>query len=321
MLIQLFMKNSLYFICALAIFISLLIACVKSESTQNEITPVVDKTVSPETTSVSDISIPDGWVLFPTPKENSAEIRCANRAENEQKVENDNGKVKFSKYVYLEDEQLSKLPAKLKEQILKNRNIGKGLGGYLHVESFNNGWLIGSDAGEWGGQLTWFSENGNQKIELLKDNIRGIVKIGDEVFVLSGMAHEFINEGKIYKLVKDENGSLKSLLLTDLKTQPQTFVVETDESVLIVLNNKIIRLKISGDIETLKNVNFAMLYPSSAGITSAGIIYVGMRLFVVRFVPKENSYTEEWLVPQNCQKFAEKDFDCVCQNEKIKAVQ
>ena len=303
------MKKPLYFISALLIFISLLIGCAKHESTLNESTPN-------KTTTVSEVSILDGWVLFPTPKENSPEIGCANLARNEHKVENDNGTVKFSKYLYLPDEQLFKLPDNLRNQILKNRNIGKGLGGYLHIEPFNGGWLIGSDAGEWGGQLTWFSENGNQKTELLKDNIRGIVKLGGEVFVLSGMAHEVIDEGKIYKLVKDENKGLRTFLLTDLKTQPQTFVIENNESVLIVLNDKIIRMNISGNLEIIKNVNFATLFPNSAVITFQGVIYVGMRLFTVRFVPMENGYKEEWLVPQNCQRFTEKDFDCVCQNEK-----
>lgn len=291
-----------------------MIGCAKNEPALNE--PAQNKQTQNKTATVSEVSIPEGWVLFPTPKENNAEIGCANLSQNEHKVENENGKVKFSKYVYLPSEQLFKLPDNLRTQILKNRNIGKGLGGYLHVESFNSGWLIGSDAGEWGGQLTWFSENENQKIVLLKDNIRGIIKLGGEFFVISGMAHEGTDEGKIYKLIKDENKGLNTFLLTDLKTQPQTFAIENNESVLIFLNDKIIRMNISGNIEIIKNVNFATLYPNSAAITSLGIIYVGMRLFTVRFVPMENGYKEEWLVPQNCQRFSEKDFDCVCQNEK-----
>jgi len=41
-----------------------------------------------------------------------------------------------------------------------------------------------------------------------------------------------------------------------------------------------------------------------------------MGLFMVRFVPNETGYREEWLVPPDCQKFVEKDFYCVCQNKK-----
>ena len=48
-------------------------------------------------------------------------------------------------------------------------------------------------------------------------------------------------------------------------------------------------------------------------VTSASFIYVGVRLFLVRFVPNENGYAEEWIVPRTCKKFTEKNFDCVCQ--------
>lgn len=265
-------------------------------------------------TPAPDLSIPEGWVLFPAPKAESSERTCANRAiEAERKVELDDGNLKISRYHYQSNEQFVKLPPALREIAAKDKNPK----GYLHVESFENGWLIGSDAGEWGGNLFWLKTDGSRKTELLNDNVRGIVKVGKDVFILSGMAHLGTDEGKIYKLKTDEKGTLKIELLTDLKTQPQSFAVETGESFLVALNDKILRVKTSGEINTLKETNFLYLYPNSMTVTSAGVIYVGMRLFLVRFVPNENGYTEEWLVPQDCQKFAEKDFDCVCQKGNL----
>ncbi|HEX8370055.1 MAG TPA: hypothetical protein VF604_16025 [Pyrinomonadaceae bacterium] len=296
------------------------VSCAKDGfSGGSGIVSIPDKTVQPKAFSTPDPSIPEGWVLFPSPKENSAARDCANRAiENERKIENENGNVKISKYVYKDDEQTNKLPAELRKQILRNRNLGQGLGGYLHIERYENGWLIGSDAGEWGGKLFWFSETGNLKTELLKDNIRGIAATGGEVFILSGMAHGGIDDGKIYKLTKDEQGNLKIRLINDLKTQPQAYTVENNQSILIVLNNRILRLKTTGEIETLKEVNFNSLYPNSTAVSSAGVIYIGMRLFIVRLVPGENGYAEEWLVAPNCQSFVEKDYRCVCQSDKTK---
>jgi hypothetical protein len=289
----------------------ILAACLNGSATPVETSVSDSRFATP--TPTPDFSIPDGWVVFPAPKAESRERTCANRAiEAERKVDLINNALKISRYVYQPAEQLAKLPQNLREIVAKDKNPK----GYLHIESFENGWLIGSDAGEWGGKLLWINADGSRQTGLLNDNIRGIVKLGKDVFILSGLAHLSIDEGKIYKLTADEKGTLKTSLLTDLKTQPQSFAAETSESFLVALNNKILRVKTSGEIETLKETNFDSLSPNSMTVTASGVIYVGMRLFLVRFVPKDTGYAEEWLVPQDCQKFTEKDFDCVCQNGK-----
>lgn len=298
------------------VFSFAILSCKESNAvTDNNFPKVKEINSTAKSTSLTDFSIPDGWVLFPKPSENSKERQCANYSnDKEWKVETENGNLKISKYAYEEDEQIKKLPLNLQQIVAKNRNIGEGLGGYLHIESFENGWLIGSDAGEWGGKLFWFSENGTKKIEILEDNIRGIAKIDDEIFILSGLAHLSIDDGKIYKLIKDDKANFKTQLLSDLKTQPQIFIKENNQSILIVLKNKLIRLNSLGKIEELNQTNFDSLYPNSITITSSKVIYVGMRLFIVRFVPTENGYKQEWLVPENCQKFVEKEFGCVCRS-------
>jgi hypothetical protein len=291
----------------------ILTACLKSSTTSINTSESFNILEVATPTPKPDFSIPEGWVSVPAPKAESKERDCANHTiELERKVELDNGNIKISRYIYQTNEQIVKLPQNLREFVAKNKNSK----GYLHIESFENGWLIGADAGEWGGNLFWLNSDGKSKTELLNDNIRGIVKVGKDIFILSGMAHLGIDEGKIYKLTTDEKGTLKIQLLADLKTQPQSFIVENDESFLVALNDKILRIKTSGEIKTLKETNFLYLYPNSMTVTSSGVIYVGMRLFVVRFVPNEKDYTEEWLVPQDCRKFVEKDFDCVCQNGK-----
>jgi hypothetical protein len=289
-----------------------LTACVNTPATSVETGDRGSRSLFPTPTPKSDFSIPEGWVLFPAPKPESKERRCANQTiKQERKIELNNGAVQISRYFYQPDEQLAKLPPNLRKIVSKDKNAK----GYVHVEAFENGWLLGSDAGEWGGNLIWLNNDGSRKTELLNDNVRGLVKVGKEVFVLSGLAHLGTDEGKIYKLTAGEKGTLETQLLSDLKTQPQTFAVETGESFVVALNNKILRVTASGEIRILKETDFDSLYPNSMTVTPSGVIYVGMRLFAVRFVPNETGYTEEWLVPQNCQKFVEKDFDCVCQNK------
>lgn len=124
-----------------------------------------------------------------------------------------------------------------------------------------------------------------------------------------------MDEGKIWKLGKDEKGEIKATLLKDLGSQPQGFVVK-DKDLLVALNNKFLRISLSGDITVLNETSFSSFYPNSMTLDSSGVVYVGARHFVVRFLPDKDGYKEEWLVPKNCQKFfvKEKELDCVCQN-------
>jgi hypothetical protein len=292
------------------IFAASCVSQIRSPSQERNVSDTASPSPQP------DFSVPNGWVLYPKPKPLSSEIYCANEATggNEWKVGAESGKLTISNYSYNEKEQLGKLPEHLKEQILKSRNTGIGAPGYLHIEEFSNGWLVGSDAGEWGGKLYWLSKDGLQKIKLLTDNIRGIITLGESAFILSGMAHLSTDDGKIYKVLLGENSELQSEVIADLKTQPQSFLVE-NESILVLLKDKLLRLDHKGQTTVLAETDYSLLYPNSMAATSSGVVYVGMRLFLVRFVPDGNGYREEWLVRRDCTKFVEKDFDCVCHKD------
>ena len=66
--------------------------------------------------------------------------------------------------------------------------------------------------------------------------------------------------------------------------------------------------------QTLTHTKFAILYPNSIVVTPEGTIYAGMRLFVVRLLPtsKPDEYTEQWLVPEDCEQFRREGFTCAC---------
>jgi hypothetical protein len=251
-------------------------------------------------------NIPDDWKVVPTPIKEQRE--CANHSQEERKVTLENGMVKISKYEYLANEQLAKLPSELADYIKNDRKLRPAIKGYLHVEAFENGWLIGSDAGEWSGKLLWFNQDGTKRIEILNDNIRGIAKVGNEILILSGMAHLGTDKGKIYKLTKD----FKANLLTDLQTQPQSFVIENNDSMIVTLKDKIIRVNGLGEVTKMIEVDFQYLYPNSSVINADGEIYIGMRMFVVKIKSAENGFVQEWLLPTNCQKLVRKDFGCSC---------
>ena len=65
-----------------------------------------------------------------------------------------------------------------------------------------NGWLTGSDRGEWGGELVFVDASGNPEI-LLNDNIHNIYKTDNGAIVIAGLSHMLSNNGRIYLITKN----------------------------------------------------------------------------------------------------------------------
>jgi len=68
-----------------------------------------------------------------------------------------------------------------------------------------NGWLVGSDRGEWGGELVFIDDEGNSKI-LLNKSVEDIHRLGNLTIATTGLAHLGMNNGVIYKLELNKNG-------------------------------------------------------------------------------------------------------------------
>jgi HEAT repeat protein len=65
----------------------------------------------------------------------------------------------------------------------------------------DDGWLVGSDDGEWGGELVFLDDANRAKV-IANQNIQGIYQLGSRVVVLSGLAH-MSNYGTAYELIRD----------------------------------------------------------------------------------------------------------------------
>ena len=260
------------------------------------------KTVSSESVI---LSVPEGWVLYPSPAADSSALQCANYSRREWKVEPSESKVKI-RLDKLQDHQAS-LPA-----IINSRSVAVGTKGYRSVEQVDDGWLVGLDVGEFGGGLWWFSSDGKSSKKLSEDRIKGFAKTSTGVFAVTGLAHLSFDDGKILQIGNGTAGNRKIQTLADLGSAPQAFVVESSDSLLILTIRGLVRVKTSGITEQLLATKYQQLYPNSMILLSSGVIYVGMRHFVTRLTPTENRYKEEWFVPDNCTQFKERDYDCVC---------
>jgi hypothetical protein len=131
---------------------------------------------------------PDGWVPFSI---NAEALRCGNYSKREWEVKLEDSRVKVNTV-----SQLSQ--ALLPFDILVSE-AGIGLQGDRHVEKVADGWLVGFDAGEWGGSLWWFSEDGKAHKKLADENVVGFAKTS-ELLALTGLAHLGIDQEKVLRI-------------------------------------------------------------------------------------------------------------------------
>lgn len=92
-----------------------------------------------------------------------------------------------------------------------------------------DGQLLGTDRGEWIGQLIFQDATGNLN-PLLKENVHGIIENSAGVFVFTGLAHLGINEGYIYVVTLGPNEQVEASLLGRLPGAPAQLAQQPDGS-------------------------------------------------------------------------------------------
>jgi hypothetical protein len=165
-----------------------------------------------------------------------------------------------------------------------------------------DGWLIGRNSGEWGGNIYWYSPDGRkqqkvsseQPVRFLKTKRFGLVAI-------QGLAHGGMSRGGIVRLMKKQ-GRWVSQPVVDLRDAPYAVLEEADGSLLVVTSDQLLRVHPDKTVQKLLTKMFWRgLYPNSLQSTSTGDLYVGMRQGVARLVPKDgdrDKYKMEWLTPE-----------------------
>lgn len=249
-------------------------------------------------------SPPTGWVIYPMPESNNSVMQCANHSELEWRVSlSEAGTAQIAPHPSTHGAGSSKLPPRVKRQ--------KGMIGAESTFKLQNGWLLGFDAGEFGGGL-WFASVDGKTQELSNQNVRGFVGTQQGVLVFVGLAHMFHDSGKVLIVPYNITSQSDLRTLVELDGAPEAVSKLSDDTALVITTQGISQISSSGVSKTLLRRGFGGLYPNSIVSASDSAIYAGMRLFVVRLVPESGEYTEQWLVPDNCKHFRVRDQQCVC---------
>ena len=69
------------------------------------------------------------------------------------------------------------------------------LGGELSAIKVADGWLIGRNAGEWGGDLWWYAPDGKTHYKVSDEQIHGFLQTKDGLFAFEGLEHLTLNMG------------------------------------------------------------------------------------------------------------------------------
>jgi HEAT repeat protein len=96
----------------------------------------------------------------------------------------------------------------------------------------DGGWLVGSDRGEWGGELAFVADGGDARI-VLEHNIEDIFKLGENIVAVSGLAHLSQNDGMLYTLTRGSDGAWRATPWRALPGAPQRSWLTPDGRLLV----------------------------------------------------------------------------------------
>jgi hypothetical protein len=206
------------------------------------------------------------------------------------------------------DKQPQQLP------LPKNLKLSKEMIGRRSLIRTADGWLIGFDAGEFGGGLWWFNNEGDESKKLLSENVHAIYRNSHGVFVLVGLAHLSRNSGKIYQITETDE-ELKVKHVADLGGSPEASTVDSEDRFVVATPRSVVAVDYAGKVLELYKSGEDLTYPTSVLVDANGDIFVGMRFFALRLVPTNNSsYRPQWLMAKECQSFEIVKGICTCGN-------
>lgn len=248
--------------------------------------------------------LPKGWAEAPSSKANPGLWECAAYG-GSVIVSFEEGSVRIGKPP---DKQAQQVP------LPKTLKLSKEMIGRRSLIRTADGWLIGFDAGEFGGGLWWFNNEGDESKELLSENVHAIYRNSHGVFVLVGLAHLSLNSGKIYQFTETDE-ELKVKQVADLGGSPEASTVDSEGRFVVATPRSVVAVDFAGKVLELYKSGEDLTYPTSVLVDANGDIFVGMRFFALRLVPTNNSsYRPQWLMAKKCQPFKIVRGICSCGN-------
>jgi hypothetical protein len=246
----------------------------------------------------------EGWKQVSEPSQEF--LDCANGSQHEWRVSLHEGKVRIEPDDVSRRDARPPLPFKLPPRLFPT-------GGWSYALAVKDGYFVGSNGGEWGGALYWFSANGKKRQQLAKENVRGLVAVSpDEVLSLHGLNHLGMRRGSVRWFKQGADGQWALSEEKPLDAGPDSFTA-TGDGVFVVTATSLTKIGPGRQVKVLEPLPTWMLYPNSIAVEAGGGLWLGMRHFVLHLVPRGEKFTREWFVPSPCLQSPRGGSGCVCQ--------
>jgi hypothetical protein len=212
----------------------------------------------------SDINNAQGWRVF---------------------IENDSLKIK--KYNYEHDISKLNLPPNY------DSTTWAGVKGDIVSVKVFNGWIVGLDAGEFGGNLKWYSENNKENYKI-SGMVHQLEKNDNSVFALTGLYHMGLSEGYLLKI---DFNKQKNKWISDVfyKCEKYPFAfTRIRDNIYILTASDLIKIDSNKNVQVLiKNGFWDFAYPNSMTFYK-GSIYVGMRGGIMKVTDDNGKIIKDW---------------------------
>jgi hypothetical protein len=161
------------------------------------------------------------------------------------------------------------------------------------------GTLVGTNHGEWGGGLSLIDAKVSAAQHILDKNVLQLLPVRSGVLVLTGLRHLDLDEGALWLYEKNSTGSWSIRKLADLDAEP-SFASSVGRDIFVVDHRGVSRLDQALNIRRIASLPLDDLRPVSVAEDAQGRIYLGMNAFVVRLVPSDSGYVQEWFTKPGC---------------------
>lgn len=158
------------------------------------------------------------------------------------------------------------------------------------VLKVDDGYLVGMNYGEWGGDFSWYSDSGNSHKKISGDQILKFLVINHRIFALDGY-------GNILEVEKTKTGwSTKNYIKFPIDQNLISFALDSQGNFIVITNDSLLKIDKEKKITKIIENGFwrPYLHPTSMVIIN-DIIYAGMARGIFKY--NLNTQTKEWLMP------------------------
>jgi len=186
---------------------------------------------------------------------------------------------------------------------------GHGLRRVLEVE---DGWIVALDVGEFGAGLWWIAKDGRRQKKLGEPHVVALIRTKVGVFAATGIDHGFPGRGEVLLIKKWRGGDWRVKHFAFVGDSAKTAVISQDGGILVVTRTSLVHVSLRGDTKILHRGKWSEFFdtghgtfttwrPGAVAVESSGDILLGMNGAIVRLMPRDQGYREDWLMPSVCR--------------------